>query len=298
MPGDAGLEGLRELDVEMLLLALVRAIALFLVGAGFALVYGTGRVLNLCHGSLYMLGAYLTYVLQSALNEGRGGAWAISLAIVMSSVMVGGSTWLLFRLLAFRSLQEFSPHRIMALSMGANLVLAELIQIWFGHGGHPVPPIISGKTAWGGASVSIHSLIVVMVGILCFAVLGWIMNRTPLGLRFRALGDDHRGAALVGIDVPGTVALAGGLGGALAGLAGGLMAPLRVLSPTMWIGALIESLAIVTLGGVGSLKGALLAASVIAALEVGALFLWSAEASHVIGLLVIFIGLMFHRTSP
>ena len=229
---------------------------LFLLSAGFSLIFGLMRIPNLMHGSFFMLGAYLGV---SFLNAGLG-FWPAALASAMAMAVIGG---LIERLLLRRLAGQTLPQVL--LTLGFSFIIADVcLMIWTGDPVQPqTPPDLRGALQAGGMFFPIYRLAIVAVAVV-IAIALWIMvDRTRLGAMIRAGVDDAPIARVVGIKVSQLFTLIFCLGAALAAFAGVIGAPYLSVYPGLDSEMLPLALIVVILGGAGSLPGALVGSFII-----------------------------------
>ena len=274
---------------EILTLTLARGSLYAFIALGFALVFGAGRVLNLFHGSFFLLGAYSAFFLCSATGA-QGNPWLTLGVSLLSGVLVAGIGDLYYRLL----LRPFQASRLrtMVLGLAANFVVADAMRTFYGVRGALVPSIVPGSFPIGAVAVLWQEALLVPAALLASGALYLFLSRSQKGLAIQAVAQDPRAAELVGI-VPihvlgSTVAVAA----FLAGLAGALAAPTRVVAPDMWSFALLVSFAVVVIGGVGSVAGTLIVSYLLAALEIMTSLLVSSAAAQAVALAVIVVFLL------
>lgn len=231
---------------------------LFLVASGLTLVFGTMGVINLAHGSFYMIGAYLAW----SLSERLGSLWlAIALAVPLS-VAIG---MLLEWLLIHRLYRRDHLYQVL-LTYGLILILEETRSILWGDDVHGVPPpeALAGSIRLTDTlSYPVYRL---FISAVCLAVAGsmyLVLQRTRLGMRIRAGASNAEMTQALGINVGllNRAVFALGIGGAA--LAGMIAAPVSSVFPGMGSQVLIISFVVVVIGGIGSLKGAMVAAILI-----------------------------------
>jgi branched-chain amino acid transport system permease protein len=226
-----------------------------LLAVGFSLIFGVARIANLSHTAFYMLAAYLIYTFASSLGLN------LYLSITLAVIIVTAAGVVSYRLLIARVRQHEATTLIV------TIALAVMIQeaILKGFGGQPrsVSKLISGSTEIFGVSVLNQQFLT--LGVVILVLLGtWIfLMRTKTGVAIRSTAQDREVANLMGINVPRMEMLAMAISVGLAAVAGALVAPLFVLTPGMWAHPLVMVLAIVVLGGLGSLKGSLIGALVL-----------------------------------
>ena len=229
----------------------------FLLAAGLSIIFGLMDVLNLAHGSFYMIGAYTAYTVVMATHN----FWLALLAAPVVLALIGA----LLELVFFRRLYRHGHLTQVLMTFGFTLVFVDLIRSRFGPTTRsiPPPPGLDGAVNFLGATFSSYSLFVLGVAIVIGALLvaGWRVSR--LGMVLRAGVADKEMAGLLGIDLPRVFTLTFAFGAALAGLAGVIAAPEFAIYPGMDANVLILALVVVVIGGLGSIEGALLGAAVI-----------------------------------
>ncbi len=229
------------------------AALLFVVASGFTLIFGLMRIVNLAHGALYLFGGYVA--LTAAM---RGANFFVALLIAAAAIAVVG-------LIIDRALLRFVRGvelRQVLLTLGVAFVLNDLaLVIWGGDTFTvPVPQMLQGPIAFGGMAYPKYRLFVLLVGALIFVGLWLLLNRTKLGALIRAGVDDAEMVEAMGIDIKKVFVYTFMLGAALAGIGGGLGGAFLSLYPTADSEILVFSLAVVIIGGRGSLPGAAIGA--------------------------------------
>ena len=226
-----------------------------LLALGFSLIRGVARVCNLAHGALYMLTAYLIY---SLLFLGMGLSIAISLILVI-----------LVSLLIYRTLigpLREKEARVATITLGTAIVFQELVKIIWGPGIKSIPALIEGYTFILGVRVVYQKLLPLFISVIIVVCLWIFINRTRLGKAVRAVAQNLEVAQLVGINVQRIFMLSMAISALLAGFAAVIFAPVYYVSPEGWT-ILFRTFPVLVLGGLGSLKGSVLAAFIIAFTE-------------------------------
>jgi branched-chain amino acid transport system permease protein len=235
-----------------------QGLLLFLVASGLTLVFGIMRIINLAHGSFYMLGAYSIY----ALTAWSGSLWLALLVAIPGAVAVG----LVLEAVLFRPLYDRDHLYQVLLTYGLILALEELRSLTFGDDVHGVaiPAFLDFSIQLKGAlSYPVYRL---FMSAVCLAIAGgmwWLLRCTRLGIAIRAGSTNREMVQLLGIDIAWLYRAVFALGVALAGLAGMIAAPVTSVFPGMGNQILIVSFVVVVIGGIGSVKGAFLAALLI-----------------------------------
>lgn len=238
--------------------ALQYGLLLFLVASGLTLVFGIMGIINLAHGSFYMIGAYLAFALTS-----MTGNLMLSIALGIPLAFAFGALleWLLFAHLYKRDHLEQ-----VLLTYGLILIFEELRSLTMGDDVHGVdiPAMFSASIPLSDTlSYPVYRL---LISVVCLALAGglwWLMQRTRLGMMIRAGSHDRDMVQALGIDINMLYRTVFALGVALAALAGMLAAPISSVYPGMGGSVLIISFVIVVIGGIGSVWGALVAALLI-----------------------------------
>ena len=237
------------MSVFQVLNGLTFAALLFIVASGFTLIFGLLRIVNLAHGALYLLGGYLGYTVAT-----YTGSFLLGGAAAMSGIAIAG--FALDQGL-LRWVRGFDLRQVL-LTLGVALVLNDIaLVIWGGDTFTvPTPPALQGATAVLGVTYPTFRLFVLAVGVATFAGLWLMLNKTRLGALIRAGVDDAEMVEASGINIRRVFSLTFMLGSALAGLGGLLGGSFLTLYPSADSEILVFSMAVVIIGGRGSLEGA------------------------------------------
>jgi branched-chain amino acid transport system permease protein len=231
---------------------------LFLVASGLTLVFGIMGIINLAHGSFYMIGAYLAFVLASA----TGSLFtAILLGIPLALIFGAFLEWALFSHLYKRDHLEQ-----VLLTYGLILVFEELRSLLVGDQVHGVdiPALFNGSIELTDVlNYPVYRLVISAVCIVLAVALYYVIQRTRLGMMIRAGNHDRTMVEALGININMIYRVVFALGVALAALAGMLASPISSVFPNMGSQVLIISFVIVVIGGIGSVWGALAAALIV-----------------------------------
>jgi branched-chain amino acid transport system permease protein len=233
---------------------------LFLLSAGFALIFGLMRIPNLTHGSMFMVGAYLGSTLLSGALGFTTNFWVAAVVSSLEVAVLGAlMERLLLRRLAGQQLAQ------VLVTLGVSFMVADLCLI--GWGGAPVsvstPDGLGGFIRVGTAALPRYRMAVIAIAVV-FAVALWLMlERTRLGAMIRAGVDDPQMARVVGIRVSRLFTIVFGLGAGLAAFAGMIGAPILSIYPGLDQDMLPLALVVVILGGTGSLLGAFVGSIVV-----------------------------------
>lgn len=254
---------------------------LFLVASGLTLIFGIMGVINLAHGSFYMLGAYLAFTLASL----AGSLFvALPLGIVLAIVFGYLLEWLFFSYLYQRDhLQQ------VLMTYGLILVFEELRSMLVGDDVHgvPVPALLDGALPIGNdMTYPVYRLFISAVCLLVAGGMYYVLRHTRLGMTIRAGAANREMVQSLGINVTLLYRLVFALGVALAVLAGMIAAPVSSVYPGMGGQVLIVCFVVVVIGGIGSVKGALVASLLLGFVDTFGKVFWQDAAGVLIYLLM------------
>ncbi|MFL6566876.1 MAG: branched-chain amino acid ABC transporter permease [Burkholderiales bacterium] len=255
---------------DILVTGLVNGGVYALLAVGFSLVFGVARIVNIAHTAFYMLAAYCFYTLLA--RFGLGFALAAPLSVLAVTLLA---------LICYRLVIEpVRSHEaaVLIATIALALVFQELML--FSFGGHylGVPSTLEGAVRVLGVGIPYQRLLILAVAAATLAACWFLLYRTRLGLAIRATANDLEVANLMGMNVHRIAMATIAVSVALAGIAGVVVAPVFVVDPFMWLAPLVTMLAIVVLGGLGSLKGSVIGALVIGYVEAITVFVLPAGA--------------------
>ena len=235
---------------------------LLLAAIGLAITFGVMGVINMAHGEMVMIGAYATYIVQLLLPpslQGGSLAFAIPLAFVVAAIVGVAIERLIIRYLYTRPLETLLA------TWGVSLILQQGVRNLFGANNRQVanPPFMSGALHVGGLEITENRLWIIVLAILVFIGLQLVLRATRFGLQMRAVTQNRRMAAAMGISTARVDMLAFALGSGVAGIAGVALSQIDNVSPNLGQGYIIDSFMVVVFGGVGNLWGAAAGALVI-----------------------------------
>ncbi len=242
---------------------------LFLLAAGLTLVLGIMDMINLAHGSLYMIGAYL----MATIAQASGSFWvALPLALVCTALIGMALEMALLRRLYQRD------HLSQVLATFALILIAnELVRMIWGPQALllNVPPALAGSVEIiPGAPYPKFRAFIIVVGLAVAAALYWLIVKTRVGALVRAGASNREMALALGVDVKLLFTLVFGLGAALCALAGAMLGPLLAVQIGMGENILIQAFVVVVIGGIGSMRGALVGALLVGMVDtIGRAFL-------------------------
>lgn len=271
-----------------------------LIAIGFTMVFGVGGVLNLAHGALIMAGAYALVILTTdsvlkAIELPFVGIQLLelpthpALAAVLAVIVVAVLSLLLYLGLV-RYIEENPVVTFLATVLVAVL-FSEIIIEEVGTGVF-TRTFVSGSVKIFGATLLYDQFIAFGVSWIAIGILWYYVTRTDSGRSIRATAMSERGAQLTGVDIGAVNTRTWLIAGTLAGIAGLFLTSLQSASPNMWLSALALAFIIVVVGGIGSIKGSVVAAYMIGFLETGAVRLISEDARGIFALLLLLIVLL------
>lgn len=249
-----------DLVVQQALNGISFGALLFILAAGLSLIFGMMDVVNLAHGAFYMLGAYVALQVVQL----TGQFWV---AIVVAPLVLAAIGFVIEPLL-LRRLRGKHLDQVL-LTIGVGFVIVDLIGLYWGREVRtlPFPPGFDRSIEIGGSAYPTYRLFVIAFAVLLAGTLYWIHRRTAMGALIRAGVDDAQMLSALGVDTDRLFAITFAVGAGLAGLAGVIAAPAFGIQPGMDVDALIFSLIVVVVGGLGTLNGAAAGAALVGPAE-------------------------------
>jgi branched-chain amino acid transport system permease protein len=254
--------------IEQLLNGLQLGVMLFLMAAGLTLIFGVMGLINLAHGSLYMIGAFACAIVASA----TGSFWLGLIASLAAAAGVGA----LIEVAVIRRLYDRDHLDQVLATFALILILSEGTRWLFGS--FPlyldIPKLLQGAVPLpGGGQYQLYRLAIIAVGIVVAVGLYILISNTRLGMRIRAGQSDREMIAALGVDISTLYTVVFALGAALAGLAGALVGALQSVQVGMGEPVLILAFVVIVIGGIGSIKGALVGAVIVGVVDTMGRFL-------------------------
>ena len=241
--------------IEQVLNGIQFGVMLFLMAAGLTLIFGVMGLINLAHGSLYMVGAFA-----AATVAGWTGSFTLALVAALAAAAAAGA---LVELLVIRRLYDRDHLDQVLATFALILIFSEGTRYVFGS--FPlfldIPAALSGPVVLpGGIFYPLYRLVIIAVGLLVAAGLFVLIAKTRIGIQIRAGEADREMIAALGVDISKLYTLVFALGAALAGLAGALVGAIQSVQVGMGEPVLILAFVVIVIGGIGSIKGALIGA--------------------------------------
>lgn len=235
-----------------------------LMAIGLTLIWGAVRLLNLAHGALYVVGAYAAWTVLNTLG--------LPLAVAIpAAVVAAAAVGLAMHFLAIRPLlgtEGWDSASIIA-TVGIGIALQAVALLLYGPQVKRIPPVVDGSVIVSSVRISLQGLVVVAVAVASLVLLFLYLRNSRQGMAIRAVSQNMDAAGLMGVPVERTYALVMVISAGLAGLAGVLLSSIFFLSPTSGFTPMIIALLVTIFGGLGSVKGTIVAAYVIGIFEAG-----------------------------
>jgi branched-chain amino acid transport system permease protein len=256
------------LIVEQSLNGLQFGLMLFLLAAGLTLVFGIMDMINLAHGSLYMVGAFIA----SSLVQATGSFW-LGLLLALPATAAFG---MLLEMSLLRRLYARDHLAQVLATFALILIINEGVRIvWGSDAALPMPAGLSGPVQlFPGLTYPAYRLVIIGVGLAVALFLYFLISRTKIGMLVRAGASNREMALAMGVDIRRLFTVVFGVGAALCALAGALLAPLLAVQVGMGENILILAFVVIVIGGIGSIRGALVGAVLVGMVDtIGRAFL-------------------------
>ena len=235
---------------------------LFLLAAGLTLVFGIMDLMNLAHGSLYMIGAYFAATVARAT-----GSFLVGLTVALPATLLLG---IIVELIVLRKLYDRGHLDQVLATFGLILFFNELVRLIWGPAGIEIglPAFLNETVRLFGVPLPMYRIVVIVVGLAVAAFLYILVTKTRLGMLIRAGASNREMVEALGIDIKRVFTLVFGLGAALAALAGVLAGPIFAVTIGMGEHILIQVLVVIVIGGIGSIRGAFVGALLIGVIDI------------------------------
>jgi len=230
-------------------------VLLFLIAAGLTLVFGVMDFINLAHGVQYMIGAYL-----AAMFTAMTGSFFLGLLLALPSALLFG---LALEFLIFRHLYDRDHLDQVLATFGIILTLNQAVKVVWGAAplSVPIPEMFSGSVVlMPGLLYPVWRLVIIVSGLAVAMLLGVLVTKTRIGMLVRAGATNAPMVSALGVDIGKLFMIVFGFGAMLAGFAGAMVAPILSVEPGMGDNLLILTFVVIVIGGIGSVRGAFIAA--------------------------------------
>jgi branched-chain amino acid transport system permease protein len=255
--------------IEQCLNGVQLGMLLFLLAAGLTLVFGIMDLVNLAHGSLYMLGAYF-----AATFAVMTGSFVVAIVLAVAASLVAGMA---LEVVAIRRLYGRSHLDHVLGTFGLLLFFNELVRLIWGPAGMTLslpPQMLTAVQIIPGVYYPVYRLVIILAALAVAALLYFLVMRTRLGMLIRAGAANRQMVAALGVNIKLLYTFVFGLGAALAGFAGVMQAPILTVQIGMGENILILAFVVIIIGGIGSIRGAFVAAVLVGLIDtVGRAFL-------------------------
>jgi urea transport system permease protein len=259
---------------------------LLMVALGLAIIYGITGVINLAHGEMVMLGAYSAWVLQTFLGLG----FFVSLPLIFLATALFG--WVIDRVV-IRHLYNRPLDTILA-TWGIGVMTQQIVRLLAGGELRYVQmPTLNSALQIGNVDIPMIRLFILCLSIALFALTWYLLFRTNLGLKLRAIAQNREVASCFGVDSDRVYGLTFAYGAGLAGLAGAVVSPLKSVSPEMGTTYVVDAFMVVVLGGVESLVGTVVSSGIIGGLSGSIAFYFNDTIAKAAVLLAIVVLIRF-----
>ncbi|MCY4459801.1 MAG: branched-chain amino acid ABC transporter permease [Albidovulum sp.] len=255
-----------------------------LLAVGFTMIFSVGRVLNLAYGVYIMLGGYMYYTAVQVMGLPKIGGFLFAIAAGIAFAVLTYS--ILVRRL------EGNPVAVEIATLILAVVMQSLIILIYRPVSKSMWPVVQGVFRYEGVFVTYNLLVAMVVSWVALAGLLIFVRYTRYGRAIQAVSMDRKGAIISGIDPRRMNLLTWAISGALGALAGVFFATYTQLNPSMWVGPLIVAVAVVVVGGIGSIVGSLIVAHIIGFMETFTTAMIAAELRGVFTMVLIIVVLV------
>ncbi len=254
-----------DLILNILISGLISGSVFALLAIGFSLIFGVARIVNIAHTAFYMLAAYSIYVVTHKMS--LHPIWGMGIAIVVVTLL-GIISYKIF----VNPIREHEGAVLIA-TIALAMAFQEVMALIFTGTYLSVPALIKGYFLILGVKVFYQQLLTFLVALLIIVGLWVLLSKTKLGLAIRSTAQDREVANLMGINESRVAMVTMAISVGLAALTGAIVVPLTILEPHMWMHPLVMMMAVVVLGGLGSLKGSFIGAYILGFAEALVVFL-------------------------
>jgi len=259
-----------------------------LIASGFTLIFGVSRILNFAHGAFFILGAYFGIMFIHSLGLDP-----------YTSTMIGMAMVGLLAIAAYKGIMSpVREHEVMVIivTLALALFLEQLVLIIFGEHGISFPSMIGGVSFIFGVPISNVRLLTLLIAITALFLLGFFIDKTRLGREITAASQDAEAATLTGMNIEKLFTITIFISAILAALGGSLFAQIYAVNPFLTLKALIFAFAIVILGGLGSVRGSIVAAFIVGYILTIVIILFGARWAELVAILIIIAILILKPT--
>jgi branched-chain amino acid transport system permease protein len=253
------------LVIDIIISGLIGGSVYALLAIGFSLIFGVARIVNFAHTAFYMLAAYCIYFATQKMSFHP--MWGMVAAVVLVTLL-----GIISYKILINPIREHEGAVLIA-TIALAMIFQEVMSLIFTGSYLSVPSLVKGYFTILGVKVFFQQLLTFFAALLVMAVLWVLLMRTKLGLAIRSTAQDREVANLMGINEARVAMMTMGISVGLAAFTGAIVVPLTILQPHMWLHPLIMMMAVVVLGGLGSLKGSFMGAYILGFAEALVVFL-------------------------
>jgi branched-chain amino acid transport system permease protein len=260
-----------------------------LIAVGFTLILGVAGIVNLAHGAFYMIGAYLAYTFMTILK----------INVVLSAILAVSGVALIGMILdqvGIRPLRENHAYQVVLTLIFGQTFCKQVIYAFYGAHGKSVSNFINGEIELAGVYISYQKLLIILAAIIFVSLLWIFIKKTKIGMSIAAVEQNKVASILMGIRYERVYMITMGISAALAALAGVFASPIIEAEPGMSSFPLFKAFAIVVIGGLGSMPGAIIVSLLLAYSETAVSYLISANYADMVYMTVMILILVFRPT--
>ena len=251
--------------LDILITTIINCSTYALLAIGFSLIFGVARIVNIAHTAFYMVAAYCIYFASHKLG--------LPLFVgMLAGIVIAPVLGLIVYKIFIDPIREHEAAVLIA-TIALAIALQEVMMIIFSGDYLSVPPIVAGYFIMLGVKIFYQHLITFMAVVIVLGGLRFLLMKTRLGVAIRATAQDREVANLMGMNESRVALITVGISLTLAAVTGAVIAPLTIVDPFMWMHPLIMMMAVVVLGGLGSIKGSFIAAYILGLAESMVVFL-------------------------
>jgi branched-chain amino acid transport system permease protein len=251
--------------LDIIIISLINGSTYALLAIGFSLIFGVAKIVNIAHTAFYMVAAYCIYLITQKLGYHPVVGMLVAVPVVT-----------LLGLIAYKVfIAPIREHEAAVLigTIALAIALQEIMLFIFSGSYLSVPALVKGYFTILGVKVFYQQMLTFLTALIILGALRLLLMKTRLGLAIRSTAEDREVANLMGMNESGVAMITVGISVALAGLTGAVVVPLTIVNPFMWMHPLIMIMAVVVLGGLGSLKGSFVGAYILGFAEALVVFL-------------------------
>ncbi len=251
--------------LDIIISSLINGSVYALLSIGFSLIFGVARIVNIAHTAFYMVAAYCIYF--GANKLGLAPIWCMLSGVIIVT---------LFGLAAYKLfIDPIREHEaaVLIATIALAMIFQEVMLLIFTGDFLSVPSLVQGFFTVFGVKVAYQQLLTIGMALVILIGVWALLKKTRLGLAIRSTANDRETANLMGMNVAQVAMMTMGVSVALAGFTGAVVAPLAIVNPFMWMHPLIMMMAVVVLGGLGSIKGSFIGAYILGFAEALVVFL-------------------------